>query len=332
MRYSVIIPVYNEKETICRCLDSIIPQLPKDSELLLIDDGSNDGTEKICFDYAVRFPQIKLLTKQNGGVSSARNLGLDNAAGEYVLFVDADDAVTSNYFTVLDDALKDNPDLVFFKKLRMEKIKDRSYKRNRDYTISDKKNGCRFLSECLLKQELNLITSKAFRRDIIEKNGLRFDERLEIGEDKVFSFAFSLQAKNVRTVSARIYCLYTDDPASLSRKKRAHLCESVILEHELLFSILKDSSLSEKEKSCYVRAISYSFHRGAYTVAAELRKFDINKKERVAKTAEILNAFSERKEIKYYDPFHFLFAQPVRCKQPRIVDDLISIAKHIGVA
>ena len=119
VKYSVIIPVYNAAETLPRCLDSLVPQLREDTELLIINDGSTDQTETVCTSFAQKYPQIRAFSKDNGGVSSARNVGLDNARGEYVLFVDADDAVREDYFSVLDDALADRPELLLFSKQLM---------------------------------------------------------------------------------------------------------------------------------------------------------------------------------------------------------------------
>lgn len=91
MKYSVIIPVYNAARTLRRCLDSLVDQSFDDYELLLINDGSTDGSDAICREYANVYPCIRYFAKENGGVSSARNLGLEQAKGEYILFVDSDD-------------------------------------------------------------------------------------------------------------------------------------------------------------------------------------------------------------------------------------------------
>ncbi|MBR4996070.1 MAG: glycosyltransferase [Alistipes sp.] len=87
-RISVIVPVYNTEKYLPRCVDSILAQTYTDFELLLIDDGSNDSSSAICDEYAQKDPRIKVFHKENGGVSFARNLGLDNAAGEYIILID----------------------------------------------------------------------------------------------------------------------------------------------------------------------------------------------------------------------------------------------------
>lgn len=98
---SVILPVYNLGEFLSPCLDSLIAQTYQNLEILLIDDGSTDGSGARCDEYAARDSRFQVIHKENGGVSSARNLGLDMAQGEYIAFVDADDRVLPDYFEVL---------------------------------------------------------------------------------------------------------------------------------------------------------------------------------------------------------------------------------------
>ncbi len=90
---SIIVPVYNAEKYLNRCVDSILSQAMTDFELLLIDDGSKDESGRICDEYAAKDARVRAFHKPNGGVSSARNLGLDNAIGKWVTFCDADDVV-----------------------------------------------------------------------------------------------------------------------------------------------------------------------------------------------------------------------------------------------
>ena len=102
MLLSIIVPVYNTEKTIRQCVDSILSQEYNDFELLLIDDGSKDASPAICDEYARQDDRVRVFHKENGGVSSARNLGIDNAQGEWITFVDADDYITSNYLVNID--------------------------------------------------------------------------------------------------------------------------------------------------------------------------------------------------------------------------------------
>ena len=102
---SVIVPVYNTEKYLHRCIDSILAQTFTDFELLLIDDGSTDNSGTICDEYATKDSRVRVFHKKNGGVSSARNLGVDNAKGEWVTFVDSDDCVPQNGSALLYEAI-----------------------------------------------------------------------------------------------------------------------------------------------------------------------------------------------------------------------------------
>lgn len=92
--YSVVIPVYNAEKTLRRCVDSLLRQDCSEVELILVNDGSKDGSLEICREYARQYDCVRVIDKPNGGVSTARNAGLDAAQGIYVLFVDSDDYVS----------------------------------------------------------------------------------------------------------------------------------------------------------------------------------------------------------------------------------------------
>lgn len=320
MKYSVIIPAYNVETTLRRCMDSIVGQLPQDAEVLLINDGSDDGTEIVCKEYAESYPQIRFVSKPNGGVSSARNVGLDNASGEYILFVDADDAVREDYFKILDKALQCSPDMLLFRKQLMGDCRQCLFYDDGGVLYDDIQRSGKYLSRCLREQQLNLITTKAFRREIIEKRGLRFDERLDIGEDKAFAFAFSLHAEKVKSIRTPLYHLSVEDPDSLSRRKRDHLCESALLEHRLMAEMLQNSPLAEKIKENYKKALCYSFYRSAYTVVGELRKYDLTKADRVNRVKGILEAYSNEPMFKPEEFRCRVIAYPVRKKWAKLID------------
>ena len=105
MKVSVIIPVYNAEKYIRRCIESVLDQTYQDLEILLINDGSTDSSGSICDEYALKYMRVKSIHSINQGVAHARNLGLDNATGEYVVFVDSDDYVSSKYVENLVDGI-----------------------------------------------------------------------------------------------------------------------------------------------------------------------------------------------------------------------------------
>lgn len=113
-KISVIVPVYNTDKYLHKCVDSILNQTFTDFELLLINDGSKDCSGEICDEYAQKDSRVRVFHKANGGVSSARNLGLDNAIGEYILFIDGDDWIEQTMCEELyNKAVKENAEIVY---------------------------------------------------------------------------------------------------------------------------------------------------------------------------------------------------------------------------
>ena len=112
---SVIVPVYNAEKTLRRCVDSLLSQDFPDAEIILINDGSTDASDELCRGYQAADARIVYRKKENGGVSSARNAGLDLATGTYITFVDSDDYVEPDYFqTILELIEQSNPDWIQF--------------------------------------------------------------------------------------------------------------------------------------------------------------------------------------------------------------------------
>ena len=113
MRFSLIVPVYKVEQYIGQCVNSIISQDFKDYEVLLIDDGSPDSCGEICDNYAALYPNIRAFHKKNGGLSDARNFGLDHAIGEYIIFIDSDDWIAEGCLKIFDEIIgSDHPDIV----------------------------------------------------------------------------------------------------------------------------------------------------------------------------------------------------------------------------
>ena len=103
---SVVIPVYNVKPYLERCINSVVNQTYKNLEIILVDDGSTDGSDKICDDYSKKYKNIEVIHKKNGGLSDARNVGIENAHGQYIQFIDSDDYVNNKMIEILYNNLK----------------------------------------------------------------------------------------------------------------------------------------------------------------------------------------------------------------------------------
>ena len=105
---SIVVPIYKVEKYIKKCIDSIIEQTYKNLEIILVDDGSPDGCAKICDEYAKKDKRIKAIHKENGGLSDARNVGIDISTGKYICFVDSDDYIENNYIELLYKCIVEN--------------------------------------------------------------------------------------------------------------------------------------------------------------------------------------------------------------------------------
>ena len=206
-RLSIIIPGYNAEDYLDRCIQSILSQDFNSYEVILVDDGSTDSSSLICDRYSETDARFRTLHKNNGGVSSARNAGIDLAKGEYLMFVDSDDAlmpgalktmaeeldgedmVLGGYVAYIDSVPKREVNPLMTKRFEGEQMNeffDRNIRRN-----------------C---EMLDAPWAKLFRRKAVAD--LRFNEALCYAEDKLFVFAFMAICSSVRTSTALVYAYH----------------------------------------------------------------------------------------------------------------------------
>ena len=189
MPISIIIPVFNTEKYLPACLESILLQSYSDFEILLVDDGSTDESGKICDAYAQKDSRIRVFHKENGGVSSARNLGLDNALGEWIYFVDSDDQILPGGLQTMVDCISDDVDIVLGGYKRYDESGHVIYEINdRVVCLMDKKETLSTLYERHEKYYSYLCYGciRLLRNKIIQTHSLRFDTRLRIKEDTLF--------------------------------------------------------------------------------------------------------------------------------------------------
>lgn len=196
---SIVMPVYNAEQFLRRSIDSIMEQNVEDVELILVDDGSKDTSGKICDEYACKDSRIRVFHKENGGVSSARNLGLDKAKGEWVMFVDSDDFLLPHAVKNVQNAIRNgHADLYLFDHHENEIPVTIPF--GAIVTKSD------FISSILTYKIQTSPWAKVYRKSKISK--LRFMPGLKIGEDLLFNFEYVMQIGDdvkIEHISQEIY-------------------------------------------------------------------------------------------------------------------------------
>ena len=317
MRYSVIIPIYNAEKTLGRCLNSIASQVRDDIEILLIDDGSTDESFQICQTYAQKYPQFRPLHQENEGVSSARNRGLDMACGEYILFADSDDYVSPNYFSVLDQALAGNPDLLLFGYQNFGAV-NTAWNLG-IYTVSDPVEIAKKADYAMRAYLFSSLWSKAFRRDLIAENDIRFSQNLSIGEDQAFIFSFALHVKKMKSILNTLYHVSVENMDSLSRKRRDYLPEQLLNMNRQMRRSLSGAAVPMSVRKRYEGALAWVFYRSAYSCAKELQKYDYTPVERLAKLKEICDCFNHE-GVFPRDLKCAMISLPIRRRMVRVLD------------
>lgn len=196
---SVIVPVYNTEKHLNRCVESIVSQTYSNWELILVDDGSRDKSGKICDEYADSDERIRTVHKQNGGVSSARNCGIEHAKGRYITFVDADDYI---YESFLEEMLsKASADLIIcgFDNSGDDKFSPE----NIDVDLHSEPGAVYNLVN--LPYYLDTPWCKLFRKDVINTNNVRFNQNMKLSEDTLFSYQYLSFCQNVKTIGRNLY-------------------------------------------------------------------------------------------------------------------------------
>lgn len=222
---SVIVPVYNVDVYLPECINSLMNQEYTNLEIILVDDGSTDDSGKICDEYQKKDERIKVIHKNNAGVSEARNTGIEESSGEYIAFVDSDDYVDNDYIYVLyKTLLKDNSDLSVcnFTKLTKKKSNlDKNYK----YYCVDAETAIDNMFEGNSIQ--GYIWCKLFKKNIIRK--IKFDSNIKVCEDLLFVVEYLKCSTKVSCTSSKLYYYRQRKNSALNKVSDAKLTVFIAL-------------------------------------------------------------------------------------------------------
>ncbi len=210
---SIIVPVYNVEEYIKECIDSIINQDYKNIEVILVDDGSTDMSPQICDEYTKKDNRIKVIHKENEGVSAARNVGIEKSNGEWITFVDADDWIEKNYISSMYKVIDKHTGIVIGRTIAVEKdveIHD-GYKGKMLERFSGESKKELFKSifndniKSLKYPHISTCSAKLIRKSIIIENNILYDTDLKYYEDAIFNIEIICLSEIVKIIDEKIY-------------------------------------------------------------------------------------------------------------------------------
>lgn len=273
---SVIIPVYNAEKYICECVRSVLNQSYRNLEIILVDDGSTDNSFTLLNSLQKEDLRIKVIHKDNGGVSSARNVGINSATKKYITFVDSDDTIeTEMYKNMIEFAEKSNLDCVVCG------INSINVFKNSKVTLCPKFENGKIITdkdiiEYIIKPSLGFskgnaeamysVWNKLFSRKVIRENKLYFNENRNHGEDWQFCIDFFAVASSVGVLIDTYYNYIHRSADSLINRYRDNYFETALFDRKHFMELLPDFEWSNKEKTVELQmqpinaAIHYRMH------------------------------------------------------------------------
>lgn len=260
---SVIIPVYNEEKFLRRCLESVANQTDKTAQVILVNDGSTDGSGDICDEYA-RKNGWEVYHTKNGGVSKARNYGLDKAKGDYVTFLDADDFLAKDAIEIMKRYTKPEYNIVQFNQYRLWNTVN--FDERLLYPFRSPEG--RYNLDNLFKHWVH-VWNKMYKLDFLKEHNITFKEGMQFGEDAIFSAQYLLANNGLyHAKEATVYHIL-DDKNSLCRGDGLNLNRLELLDTELCK--LYDKQTLPAKKRWVMLAINQHRHSRLF------RKFGFNK-------------------------------------------------------
>lgn len=243
---SIIVPVYNGEKVLKRCMDSILCQTFKDWELILLDDGSKDESLSICESYAERDGRIRVISKENEGVSATRNQGICEAKGQYIQFVDCDDYLTNTYLeSMVSKMTEQKVDLVItgYTRHRNGKIVE-------NFPIERKIEGKEELAQNFFdlynRWYLNTPWNKLYRRDKVKNS---FPEDMSLGEDLMFNLSYLENVEKIYVMKHAGYQYCIDNDQSLGIRYREDKFENSLFLHNKILNFTKEYLEMKQEET-----------------------------------------------------------------------------------
>lgn len=246
---SIIVPIYKAEFVISRCIESLLKQTYENIEIILINDGSPDNSGQICEDFALKDSRVKIFHKENGGVSSARNYGIDLALGDYICFVDSDDTVSQYYVERFLKSINN-----FGAELAVSSFKIYGFKNCKDILIE---NHLYNTSNLRKEEKIGMLFdgimfspwNKIFLKSIIIENRIRFDTDIHYSEDAVFVFEYLEHCNKIAFINDVLYNYDVSFSSNASNKYYPKMNRYLLKRFRAQLRLLDIYSIDDDEKN-----------------------------------------------------------------------------------
>ena len=249
-KLSVIVPVYNCKNFLNQCVEAILSQSFTDYELLLIDDGSSDGSAEICDVWAERDERVVVYHIDNAGVSNARNVGLSAAKGIYVTFIDADDYVTDDFFYKAIEFMEDNHGVDYLQ-YSIDRFDENGvfYVEQADVAIRVPENFVKTISF------MGSACFTIFKNDIISSNSIQFNSNVKLGEDQLFVYEYIHFCRKCAKHSDVVYHYRCNPASSTNLPNFKNVVDSIEVFKSFKYRDEYDDKINETLFSLYMQLV-----------------------------------------------------------------------------
>lgn len=316
VEYSIIVPVYNVEKYIEKCLKSIYAQKERRYEVIIVNDGTVDNSREIIVEKCLFDSRFKLIDKENGGLSSARNEGLKHAVGRYIIFIDSDDWIEEDYLEQLTRTIDEQADVVVCGYKLDDSVIHTTYIPyanagiNKLYSLKDKdkeifeKHICSYPRKGYeVKDTLMPVWKNVYRREFIERYHLSFmSERKVMAEDYLFNMQAYYYADTVQVVGIYGY-VHLIVPGSLSRRYRENAFDMSIAKHNYVMNFFKKNNLINNQKLIDAEMANFAF-----SVAIDMRNLCVSeKKEKFKLITKTLKRTEIIELLKYNQVYNLQF-------------------------
>ena len=302
-KVSIVVPIYNVEKYLEQCVDSIINQTLKDIEIILVDDGSPDNCPQICDDYAKKDSRIKVVHKKNGGLSSARNAGIEVAIGDYIGFIDSDDYIELDmYEKMYNIAIKNDVDFVISDYYRVSDEGKVRATLDMDEGIYEKNKIKKYIFPTLIMGDdinygnLLAVWHCLYKRELLERNSLMFDEEVKYSEDNLFSSIIGYNANSFYYMKGSYLYNYRYNPNSISKTYKPDAWSVYLKMNNKLKYLFFNVGDYDFRNQLYSHIIYYAFNCINHVGNSD-KSFSYKYKEikRILNTKELKNGFKNFK-------------------------------------